>query len=178
MAQGDRFKGQGTCIYPYRKWLRGDTQERVSPPIKSSALQIAGVILDADTTPRGRYASIRSLCVTQFPNLPPELPAGGLIVENAQKKRLGVWIMPNNASDGSTETFLKWLVPDRYEATWKYAEQAVQAARVMGCPCRDVHVERAYLYTWLAWQDPPGQSPGVAIAKKVLDAKGQSAAIS
>jgi hypothetical protein len=137
--------------------------------LKSPVLKAAGIVLDADAVPRGRYQSICQRCVGQFPSLPVELPKEGLIVENVQKKRLGIWIMPDNVSDGSLETFLKWLVPNRHDAAWKHAETSVQQARGMGCPCRDAHLEKANLYTWLAWQDPPGQNPGLAIAKKILD---------
>lgn len=144
--------------------------------LKSSVLRVGGVVLDADTAPRGRYQSIRKLCLPQFPGLPEVLPVDGLVVENVQHRRFGVWIMPDNASDGSLETFLRWLVPDRDESTWKHAEQSVRSARDLGCPCHDSHIEKANLYTWLAWQNPPGQSPAVAIAQKILDPNGKSAA--
>lgn len=137
--------------------------------LKNSVLRIGGVVLDADTNPPGRYQSIRDLCLPQFPDLPTVLPTGGLIVENQQGKRFGVWIMPDNQSAGSIETFLKWLVPSNHAGTWSYAEQVVATARSMGCGCRDAHVAKANLYTWLAWQDPPGQSPGTALAQKILD---------
>lgn len=150
--------------------------EYLSVFLKLPTLKIAGVILDADSKPRGRYTRIRTLCINQFPNLPQDLPAGGLVIENAQGKRLGIWIMPDNASDGSVETFLRWLVPNKDEATWKFAETSVVEARNMGCPCRDAHLAKAHLYTWMSWQNPPGQSPGVAIAKRILDAQSPSAA--
>jgi hypothetical protein len=144
--------------------------------LKGPTLQTAGIVLDADTKPRGRYTRVRTLCLNQFPNLPLDLPPDGLVVENAEKKRFGVWVMPDNASDGSIETFLRWLIPDQHESTWRHAEESVRAARALGCPCRDGHVEKAYLYTWLAWQNPPGQSPGIAVAKKILDATNPRAA--
>jgi hypothetical protein len=150
-------------------------EEFLSVFLKGPTLKIAGVVLDADSKPRGRYGRIRSLCLNQFPDLPPDLPADGLVIENSQKKRFGVWIMPDNTSEGSIETFLKWLIPEQKEPTWIYAQQCVEAARRMGCKCKDNHLEKANLYSWLAWQDPPGQSPGVAIAKKILDGQSQSA---
>jgi hypothetical protein len=137
--------------------------------LKSPVLKAAGVILDADGTANGRYESIRKLCLDLFPKLPEALPAEGLVVENDEHKRLGIWIMPDNASPGTLETFLKWLVPQPREPAWSHAVKAVDEARKMGCSYRDAHIEKANLYTWLAWQDPPGQSPGVCLTKKVLD---------
>jgi hypothetical protein len=144
--------------------------------LKSPDLRTGGIVLDADTKPRGRYESVRKLCIGMFPELPAELPLDGLVVENADKKRLGVWIMPDNSSDGSLETFLKWLVPAPRDPAWNHAEQSVKAARGMGCGCRESHIEKANLYTWLSWQDPPGQAPGVALTRKILDPQNANAA--
>ncbi|EQD64650.1 hypothetical protein B1A_08755 [mine drainage metagenome] len=47
-----------------------------------------------------------------FPELPDSLPKAGLILDNQQEKRLGVWIMPDNNSRGMMETFLSTLVTD------------------------------------------------------------------
>jgi hypothetical protein len=46
--------------------------------LKSPDLRATGVVLDADETPKGRYESIRSLCLELFPSLPSELPAEGV----------------------------------------------------------------------------------------------------
>ncbi|HEX3940634.1 MAG TPA: DUF3226 domain-containing protein, partial [Acidobacteriaceae bacterium] len=125
-------------------------EEYLSVFLKNAALQIGGVVLDADSDPRSRYQRIRTLCISQFPSLPADLPAEGLVVDNERAKRLGIWIMPDNGSAGSLETFLKWLVPDQNEASWKLAEESVNSARSCGCPYRTAHLEKANLYTWLA----------------------------
>jgi hypothetical protein len=110
-----------------------------------------------------------------FPELPEEMPDTGLVVDH-EGMRFGAWIMPDNKSDGDLETFLRYLVPNGGEATWKYAEDSVARARAMGAKCRAVHVAKANLYTWLAWQDEPGQSPGRSLTQKVLDPQGERAA--
>jgi hypothetical protein len=143
--------------------------------IKTRDLQILGVMLDADVKPRGRYERIRGLCSELFPNLPEELPSSGLIADNDSDKRFGLWIMPDNGSEGSLETFLRHLVPDESEPLWKHAVQSVKVAKATGSRCRDCHDAKANLYTWLAWQDPPGQSPGLALTKKILDPQSDSA---
>jgi hypothetical protein len=145
--------------------------------LKSGAVKTLGVMLDADTKPRGRYESIRSFCLPFFPSMPAALPKDGLVIDNAAEgKRMGVWIMPDNSSDGSLETFLKFLVPNRLEPIWAHAVESAKVAKRIGCECRDGHMEKANLYTWLAWQDPPGQKPGESLTKKVLDPHAVSAA--
>jgi hypothetical protein len=145
--------------------------------IKVQTTRVLGVIFDADTSPRGRYGRVRESCRSLFPDIPEELPAEGLIVDNENGKRLGVWIMPDNASEGTLETFLKCLVPRDAEPVWKHAVASVEAAKALGARCRDRHEEKAQLYTWLAWQDPPGQSPGFALTRKVLDPTSEHAAL-
>jgi hypothetical protein len=131
-------------------------------------------MLDADTNPQGRYESIRNLCSGVFSRLPKEMPAEGLIAENADHQRLGLWIIPDNTSEGTLETFLRLTVPDDSAALWAHATESVKTARTLRASCRDCHIEKADLYTWLAWQDPPGQSGGTALTRKILDPHSQS----
>src|ERR1700691_6817659 len=78
--------------------------------------------------------------------------------------------MPDNLSPGSLETFLRYLVPAHTQNLWQHAKDSVAVAKTThGAACRDSHVEKAHLYTWLAWQDPPTQSPGMALTAKILD---------
>ena len=120
-------------------------------------------------------ARIRQLCVPLFPNLPERMPQEGLIAENDEAKRFGVWIMPDNSSEGDLETLLRHLVPDEQEPLWRHACESVAAALSLGAKCREAHVPKADLYTWLAWQDPPGQSPGLALTRKILEPRSRYA---
>jgi hypothetical protein len=144
-------------------------QGYLTAQIKASHVKTFGVMLDADAGAEGRYQRIRHLCSQLFPLLPAEIDSEGLITSNDDDKRFGVWLMPDNVSHGCLETLLKFLVPDAAEATWKHTVDSVERARALGAPCRDSHLAKAELYTWLAWQDPPGYSPGRALTKKVLD---------
>jgi hypothetical protein len=139
--------------------------------LKTPGLQVLGVMLDADVIPaQDRYKTIRYQVSQTFPNLPENLPANGLIAENDQHLRFGVWIMPDNTLIGDLELFLKELVPDVGVDSWTYAVEVVEIARnEKTCPCRSAHISKANLYTWLAWQDPPGQSPGRALTQKILN---------
>ena len=143
--------------------------------LMSRETKTLGVVLDADANPSGRYASFSHRC-EQFFRLPKDLPKDGLVADGTDGKRLGLWVMPDNASKGCLETFLKYLVPDALEPTWKYATECVTKARELGCKCKEPHVAKANLYTWLAWHDPPGQSPGASLTKKVLDPHSPNAA--
>lgn len=101
--------------------------------------------------------------------MPRQLPDGGLLLRNEGSLRFGVWVMPDNASDGGLETFLRHLVPTRVAPIWSHAEQSTVRARELGADYRDAHFAKARMHTWLAWQDPPGRPLGVALTAKVLD---------
>jgi hypothetical protein len=137
--------------------------------LKSPVIHKLGIMLDADRKPKARYDAIRKLCRDFFPSLPSTLDPDGVVVENDEGKRLGVWIMPDNSSNGGIEHFLQFLVPADLAESWDHAKDAAAKAKGMGCGYRESHAMKAYIYTWLAWQDPPGQSPGTGLAQKVLD---------
>ena len=145
--------------------------------LKTPGLQTLGIMLDADVHPaQERYLKIKFQITSKFRNLPVRLPPTGLIVENDEHLRFGLWIMPDNSLTGDLELFLRELVPQDAAAIWTHAVQAFNAARGMGCPCKHVHISKGNLYTWLAWQEPPGQSPGMALTQKILDPRAKQAA--
>jgi hypothetical protein len=143
--------------------------------LKAPNIEVLGVMLDADADPKARYRRFRQLCEGLFPGIPDDLPSAGLIHDRNDGKRIGFWIMPDNSSSGTLETFLKHLVPKEATPLWDHAVQVVNDARTINAPVREIHVEKANLYTWLAWQDPPGQSPGIALTKRCLDPHSPSA---
>ena len=137
--------------------------------LKESGLEILGIMIDADDDPCARWRSLRSTCLPTFPTMPLALPAGGLVVQNASELRLGFWLMPDCSSSGMLETFLRHLVPDPAEPLRQHAAASFDAAVLLGALCRPVHSDKAKIHTWLAWQDPPGDSLGRALTKKILD---------
>jgi hypothetical protein len=58
--------------------------------------------------------------------------------------------MPDNTSEGTLETFLRFLVPESSAPLWAHATESVATARTLGASCRETHVGKANLYTWLA----------------------------
>lgn len=143
--------------------------------LQSREVETLGIVIDADDNFSGKWQCLRSLCRTAFPTMPDDLPHSGLCIDNDDGKRLGVWIMPDNKSRGMLETFMACLLPNGQDQVWSHAQQSLSKARDLGANCRDVHLDKANIYTWLAWQDPPGQSLGSAILKCTLDHRAESA---
>jgi hypothetical protein len=138
--------------------------------IQESGLEVLGIMVDADDRPLSRWEAVRSLCKHVFPDVPATLPIDGLIPDSPEL-RFGFWMMPDCSSEGMLENFLRLLVPSASESIWEHAIDAFAKARALGAPCREAHVPKAQIHTWLAWQDPPGERFGTALTKKIFDAK-------
>jgi hypothetical protein len=151
-------------------------QHTIPLRLKSPEVQILGVVIDANDDFSGRWRRLHQLLIPFFPDVPYDMQSEGLIVGNSSGKRVGVWIMPDNRSRGMLETFLQVLIPNEFAAVWDHAKVSVAEARKCGAPCTDKHLDKAHIYTWLAWQSPPGERFGTAILKNILDAKSEKAA--
>lgn len=135
---------------------------------KESGLEALGLIADANDNFQARWTSLRNRCRTIVPTIPDDLPGSGLVVNSPDGKRLGIWLMPNNSSQGMLETFLAYLVPDASDALWHHAERARDEAKQLGAPYKHQHRDKARIHTWLAWQDPPGRQLHQAIFERIL----------
>ncbi|MCI5160355.1 MAG: hypothetical protein D3906_18400, partial [Candidatus Electrothrix sp. AUS1_2] len=69
-------------------------KQRINVQLKSSALKILGIILDADDEPVDRWQSIRNCLLERYPDLPEEIPESGLIHNSPDDIKVGVWMMP------------------------------------------------------------------------------------
>ena len=143
--------------------------DRISAELKASGLTALGLIVDADDNLNTRWDSIRNICIKSIPSLPKKLPVSGLICNTPLGIKFGIWIMPDNQTTGMLETFLRYLVPDESELLWQYAQAVTQEARNKGAKYIDNHLDKANIYTWLAWQNKPGRQLHQAVKEKILD---------
>jgi hypothetical protein len=142
---------------------------RIESRLKTVGLEALGILVDADGDAERRAREVLARCRTQFGDLPPRIPREGLIATNADGLRLGIWIMPDNQSPGMMETFLAYLRPETNGSLLAYVHEAWTTAKTHGAPCKDVHVDKAKIHTWLAWQDPPGLQLHNAVLTRTLD---------
>ncbi len=139
--------------------------------LTTAAITTLGVVLDADDDLDSKWKWLRAHCGNWNPAMGAQPPSAGFIGMNAVRgKKFGVWIMPDNVSRGMLETFLQFLVPANQRDLWNYAKEAfAKAKKEKGAPCKDKHKDKAEIYTWLAWQEPPCNSLGNALVQKMLD---------
>ncbi len=130
-----------------------------------------GIVVDADDQFDSRWQRVRNGCLTIAADFPEDLPPDGLIHENVQGLRIGVWIMPDNQSRGMLETFLRHLIVPSQAPLWAFAQESCTRSRDHGAPYTDPHRDKADIHTFLAWLDPPGRSLHVSILSRALDGR-------
>jgi hypothetical protein len=143
--------------------------------------RVLGVILDSDTEGVSPEQVIQSRLdqvaarVGNYYSLPTVFPDEGLIVDPLASRpeadrlpRLGVWLMPNNKVHGMFEDLLMCSLSDDASA---YTTAVVKKSKADGVArFRDVHLSKAVIRTYMAWQDPPDvQYLGLAIKKGAFE---------
>ena len=149
--------------------------ESVSVRVKEPDITTIGFVLDADRDINARWQQIRNKLVQQEIQIPASLPADGLVFQ-AESKRIGIWIMPNNETTGMLEDFAAFLIPegDLLKARAETTLNEIEGEGINGYQT-PLHRSKALIHTWLAWQEDPGTPMGLAITKKYLDANSEHA---
>jgi hypothetical protein len=140
---------------------------RLNALIPAEGMQKVGAVLDADPGVDNRWRSIKSK-LEKYPYILPAQPepAGTIIEAQHIYPRLGVWLMPNNRDIGMLEDFCNEMIEEKALET---ARAAVQTAQNVGVSTfRDVHLSKAVVHTYLAWQDEPGKPLGQSITSEAL----------
>lgn len=135
----------------------------------SSPPKIIGLVMDADRPDlAGRWASIlNKLSEYNYPLPKSPLPNGTIVEFGSNMPRLGFWLMPNNRVDGMLEDMCIEMINSPALAT---VEQCLQIAEASGCATfKSVHRSKAFVHTYLAWQDEPGLRLGQAITAHALN---------
>lgn len=132
-----------------------------------------GIVVDADTDPKGRWDSITGKLQSVGVNLPDSAGPGTVFFDlPEQAKRLGIWLMPDNSNPGALEHFLEKLIPESQKNLWDHACEATGVAAdqkaPFWCTKNDNIRKKAEIHTWLAWQENPGQPFGTALTSKVF----------
>ncbi len=87
--------------------------------------------------------------------------------------RLGFWLMPDNRIDGMLEDFCREMIDARATAI---VEKCLNIAQESGhATFKSTHRSKAFVHTYLAWQDEPGRPLGQAITARVLRGKTSTA---
>ena len=130
-----------------------------------------GVVVDANADIRARWHRIKSAFEKNSTISLPQKPNGdGTVIPGmTPDSKVGVWLMPDNQSQGQLEDLLSKLI-EAQDACWPHACEATRHAKKLGAKFPDKDFSKANVYTWLAWQETPGLPFGTAIKAKYFAA--------
>ena len=135
-----------------------------------------GIVIDADLDLKARWQSISNILQKAgYANIPPQPDPTGTVIKQENKISFGVWIMPDNQIQrGMLEDFLSFLVPDKENnPIWKKAVKSTE--EVLNEVAEehrfgDIHLSKARIHSYLAWQKECGKPFGISITAKYLQA--------
>lgn len=100
---------------------------------------------------------------------PETIPLEGFVGAHSQTNTpIGVWLMPDNQSDGKLENFVRSLM-DEKDRLIGHADESTRRARLeFEAKFGEKDQDKAIVQTWLSWQAEPGMSFGTAFQKRAL----------
>lgn len=138
-----------------------------------------GVVMDGNNNYSGRWQAISHRFNEAGIKIGNTPDPGGFISdetatfmeENFKPIRIGIWIMPNNQSNGELEDFIATMIPAN-DPVWPHSKNYID-----GIPLEDRHFTnkkstRAKVHAWLATREDPILM-GAAINAKYLKTDGQ-----
>lgn len=153
--------------------LLTDIELRIRKP-KHRAI---GYVFDADSPAftdwdcARTWAAIRERMArgTAAVESPETIPLAGFVGTHSQTKTpIGIWLMPDNQSDGKLENFVRSLM-DENDRLIGHADNSTRRARLeFEAKFGEKDQDKAIVQTWLSWQAEPGMSFGTAFQKRAL----------
>ena len=137
----------------------------------SDAIERLGIVIDADEDLNARWQSVISILTEAgYDDLPDSPDGAGTVVTQTFLPTFGIWIMPDNKICGMLEDFLAFLVSPG-DKIW---EKAVECSgEVLEMPTEtfsEIHLSKATVHAYLAWQKDCGKPFGQALTAKYLQA--------
>jgi len=138
-----------------------------------------GVVMDADVNIQSRYDAFCSILAKtgKYDLVGLSLAENGTIIKSHDDDypTFGLWLMPNNRSNGMLEDFVMTLA-DENDVLMDESDAVLKSLESRSLnKYAPVHRSKAKIHTYLAWQEEPGKPMGLAITAKVLHAESASA---
>ena len=142
--------------------------EGIPVRLNQPGLEALGIIIDADDNIENRWKSLKAILTVHGFNFPDDLPSNGLVINTEDNITIGIWIMPNNNTNGMLEDFIKFLIPEN-DPLLPIVNDTLESIENKNLNNYSLqHKSKAVIHTWLAWQKDPGTPLGLSITKKYL----------
>ena len=136
--------------------------------IKTPGRRALGIIADADDDLPARWASIAYRLRIENVQVPSAPDPDGTIIEGTP--RVGIWLMPDNASAGELEDFISDMVPAN-DPVWPLSADYIDGIPAAHKKFSANKETRAKVHAWLAARENP-RPMGQAIRARDLEIGG------
>lgn len=142
---------------------------------KATECRALGIMVDADDNLDARWNKVSSRLVRLGISVPDAPEPNGTIIpaRNDDEPRVGIWLMPDNRSNGELEDFIKSMIPEN-DPVWPLSEEYINGIPPEHRKFPSGKILRAQVHAWLAARKRPRPGMGSAIAAKDLDIKALS----
>lgn len=149
--------------------------DSISSEVKVDGRRALGIVLDANDSISDRWADVAGRLeeagITGVPDGPE--PGGVCLEGSARLPRVGIWVMPDNASTGELEDFVSSMVPAD-DPVWPLSESYIDGIPADIRQFSEKKAHRATVYAWAATREQPGRM-GAAIKAGDLEVDGELA---
>ena len=152
--------------------------DKLLPSIENEVLVVSrtvlGIVVDADDKRDDHWHAITNRLRNVDVRAPRDPLPGGVIIEgNDDVPRVGIWIMPDNVSQGQLEDLVANMIPPS-DVVWPLAQSYVDGIPKVHQKFAVQKTLRAKVHAWLATREDPRRM-GEALRTRDLDANVPSA---
>ena len=148
--------------------------EAIPQEVRVSTRKAVGIIVDADNSLLDRWKEVRDKLLGENVEVPVNPhPEGTIIAETKRLPRVGVWLMPDNASPGELENLVLTMIPGD-DPVWPRSQSYIEGIPVASRKFIEEKIPKATVYAWLATRKRPGLI-GTAVGKGDLRTDGHLA---
>ena len=140
----------------------------ISLEIKTPSRKAIGILVDANNDLNTRWNDVTNRLRKANIQAPPSPQPTGTIIDG--QPRVGIWLMPDNASTGELEDFVMQMIPEG-DPVWPRAKRYIGEIPQADRKFPEGKTRRAELYAWLAAMENPRQM-GSAIGSHDLKVDG------
>ena len=138
-----------------------------------------GIVVDAnDVGADARFQSLKEIIEETLDYTFPQAAAlekSGFTWRISENLFIGIWVMPDNESNGYLEHFVSNLIPEENKI-WPFVKKKIDELRSTNfCEFTEIKKQKAAIHTYLAWQASPGLPMGTAIKSNYFDVESPSA---
>ena len=145
--------------------------DSIKQEVRVPGRNAVGILVDANDDLNARWSAVANRLREgniEVPRIPES--NGTLINGTTRTPRIGIWLMPDNASSGELENFVSEMIPND-DPVWPRSQSYIDGIPESDRKFIEKKVPRAKVHAWLATREEP-RKMGVAIRAQDLRVDG------